>query len=365
MSASKDPKPLVIVYHADCIDGAACAWGVSKAWGVDTKTDHNTTYIPYGHHDTEEAERKIRAALKPDAEVYFVDVAPNPALLDELMTPDDNGKAKAEAVHVLDHHKSAAGMLKDYAPPETASNAPRLEILIDESKTSAARMVWEHVMPDEPVPPVLDVINLMDGDAAGLTTPMDFAAAALIDTRDISNIDRALIALRGLAKLTFNDMAKKGKFIAADQNTKINKLLANAQFVTMQLLPDTDPIAVPVVNGDVKQFGRQVSERLVSLGKQTGSGVAFAWFMQKNGSVSMSIRTDGSPDAQLIADHLKQTMGVTGGGHAGAGAVHFSSLFEFSRQMPFHLPQQTEKEAAATKRVPKQPPAIDPGKYLH
>jgi len=364
MSASKDPKPLVIVYHADCIDGAACAWGISKAWGVDTKKDHNTTYIPYGHHDTDEAERKIRAALKPDADVYFVDVAPNPGLLDELMTPDQDGKAKIEAVHVMDHHKSAVGMLKDYAPPETTGAAPKLEILIDDTKTSAARMVWEHVMPNEPVPPVLDVINLMDGDAAGLTTPMDFAAAALIDTRDISNIDRALIALRGLARLTFNDMAKKGKFIAADQNTKINKLIANTQFVTMQLLPDTDPIAVPVVNGDVKQFGRQISERLVSLGKQTGSGVAFAWFMQKNGSVSMSIRTDGSPDAQLIADHLKQTMGVTGGGHAGAGAVHFSSLFEFSRQMPFHMQQQTAQEAAV-KRVPPQPSAIDPGKYLH
>ena len=362
MSASKDPKPLVVVYHADCIDGAACAWGVSKAWGADAKTDHNVTYIPYGHHDTDEAERKIRAALKPDAEVYFVDVAPSPALLDELMTADQDGKAKAAAIHVMDHHKSAAAMLKDYAPPETTGTAPKLEILIDESKTSAARMVWEHVMPDEAVPPVLDVINLMDGDAAGLTTPMDFAAAALVDTRDISTIDKALISLRGLAKLTFNDMAKKGKFIAADQNTKINKLLANAQFVTMQILPDTDPIAVPVINGDVKQFGRQVSERLVSLGKQTGSGVAFAWFMQKNGSVSMSIRTDGSPDAQLIADHLKQTMGVTGGGHAGAGAVHFSSLFEFARQMPFHMPQQTTKPDILPQRSAK---GADHGKSLH
>lgn len=314
----------------------------------------------------EQAEDKIRAALRTDAEVYFVDVAPTPGFLDELMTPDAKGAAKAQKIHIMDHHVSAADMLSGYqspvAPAGTAT--PALNIKIDKTRTAAAAMVWETVMPGTPVPDVLHVINKMDGNAAGLTTPQDFSAAALVDTFDITTVEKSFHTLRNLARMNFNDMARRGRHIAHDQDTKIEKLLEGANIIPLQILPNTAPIPVPVVNGDVKQYGRKISEKLVELGKKTGSNIAFSWYMQKNGTVSMSIRTDGEPDAAKVAEHLRNTMGVTGGGHAGAGAVHFSSLFEFARHMPFNYtaPPAGANPASPT---PNRPPKDKPGQWLH
>lgn len=356
-------KPLIIVYHDDCVDGAACAWAVAKSHGVDQGQHENVTYIPYAHHDKGKAEDKIRAALQEGAELYFVDVAPAKEFLDELMTPGEDGNAKVRQINVMDHHESQTRDLKGYVPPYIESGQPGLNLVIDPNLHSAAKMVWQEVLPNEPPPPVLDVINLMDGDAKGLKTPQDFAAAALIDTKDISTPARAFDTLRGLATETFNDMAKAGRALVADQDSKIDWLLKSAQTLEMQILPDQPPVKVAIVNGDVKQFGRQISARLVEEGQKAGSGAAFAWYMQKNGAVTMSIRTDGDPDASKIAEYFRDTMGVTGGGHDGAGAVHFASLFHFAAEMPFKEAKPLHKPGVIP--PPKLPPRHESRPPLH
>ena len=342
--------PIIIVYHADCVDGAACAWTVAKKHGVADKQDSSVTYIPYAHHDVAAAEEKIRATLQPGAALHFVDVAPEKKFLDELMTPDESGRPKVKSISVDDHHESAARELSDYKAPHSSGQQPALEITIRESQHSAAHMLWQKLMPDFAPPPVFDVINMLDGDASGLKTPDDFAAAALVDSGDISTQEKAFNTLRGLAALSFNEMAKRGGALARDQETKIDRLLENASTIWLQVLPDAAPVQVVIVNADVKQFGRQISQRLLAAGEAAGSGVALAWFMQDNGAVTMSIRTDGDPSATDIAAHLRKTMGVTGGGHDGSGAVHFSSLTEFARQMPFeHGTGMNSPEAEAVK----------------
>jgi len=363
--ASKTGKPLIVVYHANCVDGAACAWCVAKAHGVDTPEGakgQDVTYIPYAHHDRKDAEAQIRAALKSGAALYFVDVAPSREFLDELMTATDLGEAKVDTISIIDHHETETRALKDYTPPVTRDAQPGLNIIIDPNVKSAARMVWQELLPGQKAPEVFDVINMMDGDAKGLTTPAAFAAAAYIDAQDISTTDKAFQSLRGLATQTFNQMAADGRSIVTDQKVRIDKMLENAHIIELQIYPGQPPVKAAIVNADVKQFGRQVSERLVEAGDKAGSGVAFAWYMQKNGAVTMSIRTSGDPDASKIADFMRTTMGCTGGGHDGAGAVHFKSIFEFARQMPFGDPLQPAKQPAA-KSTPLgvQPPP----KHLH
>ena len=351
--ASPGEQPLVIVYHADCIDGAACAWGVAKAHGIDRVKDANVTYIPYAHHDVEKAEEKIRAAMGENVKVYFVDVAPTPKFLNELMTPDTSGKAKAESIRVMDHHESAAKDLRGYTPPVVTGDQPKLEIQIEERRQSAALMVWQKMMPNEPIPAVLGMINKMDGDARGLLTPHDFAAAAMIDTRDISTPWKAFSALRGLAAITFNEMATRGRPMVRDQDRRIKRVLENSYIVPLPLLDGQPPQKVLMVNADVKQFGRHISARLIEAAKEQGADVSFAWFLQKNGTVTASIRTDGNPDASEIAANLRKTMGVTGGGHDGAGAIHFPSLFDFARHI--HAAQAATGMEAANDAI--NPPA--------
>lgn len=363
--ATTKGQPLIVVYHANCVDGAACAWCVAKAHGVDTPDGakgQDVTYIPYAHHDRKDAEQQIRAALKTGAALYFVDVAPSREFLDELMTATDLGDAKVANITIIDHHETETRALNGYSPPYTIDAQPGLTILVDPNVQSAARMVWQELLPHEKPPAVLDVINMMDGDAKGLKTPADFAAAAYIDTQDISTATKAFQSLRGLASATFNQMAADGRNIVTDQTARLDRLMENISTIELQIFPGHAPEKIAIVNADVKQFGRQVTEKLIEAGKKAGSGVAFAWYMQKNGAVSMSIRTSGDPDASKICDYLRTVMGCTGGGHDGAGAVHFKSIFEFARHMPFGDAQMQPKEPSPKGTAQGIQP---PPKHLH
>jgi len=349
---SPGEKPVIIVYHADCIDGAACAWIVAKAKGLDGDPQpSNVTYIPYGHHNAAESQQKIRDSLKSDAELYFVDLAPEKAFLDELMTSANgtDGTMQVSAIHIYDHHKTAAHNLKGYTSPNPRNAEPQLNIVIDDQRASASAMVWGLMMPGQGSPVILGLIDKMDGDAVGLKTPADFAAAALVDSYDISNPKSALETIKGLAKLSFMQAARRGAPLAADQDQRLKKLLDHPHFVRLQLEPGAAPVDVPIVNADLKAFGRRVSESLSELAKKHGSPAAFAWCMQANGAVTVSIRTCDGADASLIADYMKATLPeATGGGHAGAAAVHFPSLVAFAIQLP-------------TKTRPAQPPVKKDG----
>lgn len=305
---------MIIAYHADCIDGAATAWTIGLA-----QTAH-VTYIPYDHGDPQGSAERLRAALADDTAVCFADVTPEKEFLAALL-------AAGKKVEILDHHESAAAMLKNI----THEN---LAVHLDPAAPSAAKMTWQHFFPDKKPPAVIDLIDRMDGSGAGLKTAEDFAAAAYVDTKNIHKPERALKTLRGLATLSFNEMAKRGAPLTARQNAQITHLLNHPATVRLQLLPGATPVDVPIVKADIRHYGRPISSRLTALGARSGAGVVLAWFVQKTGAVSVSIRTNGQPDASRIAAHLRAAMPVTGGGHKDAAAVHFASVAEFTRYMP-------------------------------
>ncbi len=335
-AVQKNP-PVIIVYHENCIDGAASAWIIAKAAGIeDGARKNNALFIPYDHADPAAGEDKIRAALSSGGDIYFADITPEKDFLDALL-------AAGNDIHILDHHKSAAETLKD-------KNAPRLHLVFDPAAPSAAGMIWAHFFPSQTPPAVVALIDLMDGAANGLKTPEDFAAAALVDSKSIRTPESALETLRGLAMLSFNDMAKKGLPIAAAEDARIDELFENAAVARIRLLPDTDAVDVPVVNGHLKGYGRAISARLVELGAACGANAAFMWWLEKNGAVTMSIRTGGDPDASAIARHICKTTGATGGGHDGAAAVHFASLADFAKHVKITRP-------AAARKIRREPPS--------
>jgi hypothetical protein len=305
----------VIVYHADCIDGAAAAWVISKVLG-----GRGVVCLPYDHANPAASEDAVRAALSlPDAEIHFADVTPEKPFLDELA-------ASGRRIHILDHHKTAADKLKNLDA--------NLRVHFNPSAPSAALLAWQHFFPGEKAPDILHLIDRMDGAAAGLKTPEDFAAALHVDAQPLRTPQQALKTLNGLAKLSFNEMAQKGAPRAAEQKAKIDRLLENPARVRLQLLPGAAPVEVPIINANIRDYGRQISPRLAQLGKESGANAAFIWAQQPTGAVTLSIRTSGNMDAGKIAEYLCKTMGITGGGHADSAAVHFSSLAEFEKRLP-------------------------------
>lgn len=329
----------------DCIDGLASAWAVSCKWGSDP--DVRIDYIPYGHHNIEEAEATIRGHLATpgptDAiDVVFVDVAPTRAFLTELLTPP----ARAARVIVADHHKSAADALLGFTAPE-GGGVPELFLRIDAQHPSAANMVWEYLFPDTSAPVFFRLIAKMDLGQNLLETEDDYAAAALIDSKNITSIETAFQSFVAMSHLTLDDMVALGRNILHDQDTRISKLDDNIMYAPLVLAENAAPVWVAVVNADVQNFGRYISTWLVQQGAETGAGLGGAWYVQGNGSVTLSLRSDGTPDASEVAAHLCKSFGIRGGGHSTSAAVHFPSLASFQQHIRLHSLQDMKRQRTA------------------
>lgn len=311
-----DKRHFVVVYHDCCLDGLASAWVYHKKYGH--YKDVHLDYIGYAHHDTETFETAVMklAHQHPAAELHFVDVAPKIHLLEQL---------DGRTIRVIDHHKSAYDHLAGY-------KQQKVSIEIDPNHPSAAHMVWERLLPDVKEPAFFSLIAKMDV-AHDLHTPEDFAAAAFIDSKDIKNVKAAFSSFEMLEKMDFTELANQGTFIHHDQFNRIGKLADNIMFTKVPGFNGLEHRWVPVVNADVQNFGRYISEYLRDMGKKTGSDISFAWFMQGSGSITMSIRSDGTPDANAVAAHLREQLGVKGGGHKTSAAVHFDSLSHFAMHM--------------------------------
>ncbi|MEZ0262327.1 MAG: hypothetical protein ACAH80_15080 [Alphaproteobacteria bacterium] len=340
-------KHLVVVYHEACIDGLASAWAFDQRFSGHENV--HLSYIPLGHHDIPAAEEKIRREIDAGAEIYFVDVAPSKKLLDEIMAPLSSGLPPAKEVTVIDHHKSAADILAGYKPPADAQ-APKLSLKLDPDHPSAAIMVWDALLGGRDKPEFLKLIAKMD-IAKDIKDDRDLAAAAMIDSKPIKNIADAFYSFYELSSLSLHEMVVGGQGILSDQANRIQKLTDNIMY-TRLVIEGGHITWVPVINADVQNFGRHISDYLREQGDRTGMGMAFAWYVQGNGSVTMSIRSDGDPDASKIAEFLCANTGVKGGGHKTSAAVHFTSLSQFTDVIPLYTQDQMtqlKKKQAAIK----------------
>ncbi len=339
-------RHLIVIYHVDCIDGLASAWAVHCKWVNDP--DVMLDFVPYGHHNIEVAENIIRKYLREEnkatmIDVVFVDVAPTHAFLTELTT----APARATRVIIADHHKSAAIALKDFQAP-VGEGVPEVIIQIDATHPSAANMAWDYLFPDTPAPIFFQLIAKMDLGQNLLETEDDYAAAALVDSKNITNIETAFQSFDALTHLTFTDMVALGRNILNDQDTRISKLDDNIMYTPLALSQDGENAKwVPIVNADVQNFGRFISTWLVQLGTKSGAGIGFAWYVQGNGSVTVSIRSDGTPDASVVAAHLCEKFEIRGGGHSTSAAIHFPSLQTFCTHIRLYSAEQMARQPAS------------------
>lgn len=119
----------VVLYHADCIDGFGAAWAAWRRLGAAAE------YVAVTHGDA-----------PPDVagkRVTIVDFSYSRPVLLEMA-------AKAAALEVVDHHKTAL------------ENLAGLGFCTFDMAKSGAVLAWEHFNPGEPVPPLLKHVQDKD-----------------------------------------------------------------------------------------------------------------------------------------------------------------------------------------------------------
>lgn len=124
--------PIICIYHGNCADGFTAAWVVREALG----SGPDITFIPgvYGQEPPDVT----------DADVIMVDFSYKRSVLEAMLR-------QASSILILDHHKTAAADLGEYAALGRHTRvingqAVIMEVIFDMDR-SGAQMAWDHFLP--------------------------------------------------------------------------------------------------------------------------------------------------------------------------------------------------------------------------
>lgn len=329
-----EDKTIIVFYDSPCIDGAASAYAVKNHFA--DQEGVNVEFVPLGFGIPEARKQKVLDNLRDGVEVIFVDTSPKDITLESLINPSED-EPKITNLTVIDHHLSEVERLaifrKDHGKGK--KGAPKITFIIDADQPSAASLTWD-TYNEEPAPKLFSWIGKME-PPDDLRSENELAIAAYIDSLDIySSPEEAFKSIEILLSTDEETMLELGRPIHADNTRRANKLLDKATFAELELMPGVKEW-VPVINGDVQDYGRGIDRALTRLACSGATcGVVGVWFEQKDATIKLSLRTAGFPDAGQIAKHLATTIGSgprAGGGHPSAAVAMFDDMDQFGNNV--------------------------------
>lgn len=273
-------KPDICIYHGNCADGFGAAWAVWRRW------KHGVVFLPASYGDA-----------PPDVlgkNVLIVDFSYKRDVLATM-------GAAAASIVVLDHHKTAAQELADFAPfyglcedvPRalTTSKGDSPNVLVNfDSERSGAIMAWSFCHPGDRAPAILEYVQ-----------DRDLWRFALEESREINayirSLDHQFEVWNGLRSI--DAIVPYGEAILRQQRKDMDALLS-ATVRRMRIGGHDVPVAnLPFYMAS--EAGNQLSE---------GNPFAASYFDRSDGQRQFSLRSSkGGLDVSEIAKRYG------GGGH--------------------------------------------------
>lgn len=267
-------NPLVI-YHANCADGFTAAWLAHRFY--DGKVDfHPGVY--------QEPPPPVDGRR-----VLLLDFSYKTSILREMAQ-------RAEAILILDHHKSAQEDLANIPTPD--NNAGTISAIFDMER-SGAQITWDYFWGNTPRPKLVDYTA--DRDLWQFKFPNSREVNAYIFSRDytFANWDYLEVVL----ELNFNGVVEMGGAIAIKHDKDIRELL---KVVTRPMV--IGGLRMPVANLPYT-MGSDAGNVLAS---SSELGVAGYYYDTPTHRVFGLRSTPTGPDVSIIASSYG------GGGHAHA-----------------------------------------------
>jgi hypothetical protein len=192
--------------------------------------------------------------------------------------------------------------------------------VLDESR-SGASITYNELFPRKRLPQAIELAEMIDLEQ---THKRDFfTVAAYVDSLPINSLNEAIHSCEQINGMRIEDIIQQGRSIRRSNAIAIDKTMDSASWTKVQILPDTNPVYVPVINANPQLLGREYSIRLREMAEKSAPGfTSFSWFEDK-GVVRVSVRTNGIPDAGKVASYIGK-FGLGGGGHHDSAAAQFT-----------------------------------------
>jgi oligoribonuclease NrnB/cAMP/cGMP phosphodiesterase (DHH superfamily) len=133
--SSNNSKPILVIYHADCLDGFGAAWSAFKAFGNQANYVAARFGEPFPKHTS-------------DCEIYIVDFCYPPDVLKVA-------SQTAAKITIIDHHITAIQQFENVTLPENVT-------LYFDINHSGCVLAWNYFFPEITPPQILKHIEDRD-----------------------------------------------------------------------------------------------------------------------------------------------------------------------------------------------------------
>ena len=311
----------IVFGHHPCIDGVASMWAVKQALPGEDVDFHGMNYA-HSQHNTKRILNLVKAGSGGEpVEVFFVDYLPNDTSVIQVLL--DAG----HKVNVFDHHQSAKHNL-DAVKSANARN-PNLRTVFD-YRYSGGKIAWRAMNPDQPIPPILELIDRMD--LLRLRNETEEKAAAYIDSFPLHDDPKLNISQFS----TFHELMEQGGIDAlADLGADIwmHEMVRAERLLKRQYDVEIDGEHYPAVRiQDMTHLGRVEVTHMANVMTSPEHPVALM-VKQNRALVSVSVRVhpDVSETTYDVVEKLKEearkvatpeeACKITGGGRGRKGQI--------------------------------------------
>ncbi len=278
ISKSKELKPIVVLYHAECKDGFTAAWAAWKKFG--TKAD----YIP------------IKLGLPPPPEiknkiVYLLDFMYYDPYIEKFIK--DNKKVVA-----IDHHISAKDFIEKV--PEH----------IFDLNHSGAALAFKYFHPKKKIPRIVGIVE--EGDLWKFKSKNVKEVLAYIGLLDFDFKIWDKLISDGDKESNYQKFAEKGEIIVFYEDKIIENIIINNAYPV--IFEGHKIYAINALRFLKSQIGMLLSKKYPPF--------SLVWQRDKN-RIEVSLRSNGDLNVSEIA--LK----FGGGGHPNAAGFSLSADSKF------------------------------------
>lgn len=331
---------IVVFYDNPCVDGSASLWVLHKAFSEEQIS--GAEYVALGYGNPVERTQKILSHLSDGAETYFLDTSPKDDTLGILFGSCAT-RQKIKKLTVIDHHASEVLRLKAFEEKwktreRCGEGEPEFVSILDSSKSAAALLTWGHFFPSRPVPELLYWVGRME-TYGQLKTDDDYAIAAYIDLKHTEKPHEILPAMDELSRTPKTTMLGFGRVLYEAQIKNIEVIRPHVNYARVEVSEGRWEW-IGLFEVDIRLMGRAMDRLLHEVAQASGSGIAGTYCTQGDGTVKLSLRTNGLPDAGKIACFVGKKIGAGGGGHSTSAVVQFRDTDEFRQSIVLYTAEQ-------------------------
>lgn len=306
---------ITVVYHKNCTDGTAAAWVADRFLREYCAAKNSEYCLVAADYDSHPVAPVGHTIILLDFS-YDLETTRNLMKLNKVIVVDHHASALKKLQPIIDENLAVNRDWTDGYFEDITSEVPNWRV---STGNSGAVLAWQYFYGNAPVPELLRYVE----DRDLWRKKLDHTEAVSWSLKTIENIHDFEMLYRRSVSDGMSSIIRDGDSIYRFVGSQVRQIANNSQTAYIDLVDNQAlsekaqafVLEVPIVNANYV-LSSDICEHLMDI---TRSPVAISYFVQADGSIKCSIRSDGCELARPIAEMFG------GGGHPDAAGFYLNT----------------------------------------